>query len=102
MCHKLKTSISNVPKHLINISTTPMLTLRKSREVVCATGCISHLKAAHFNSAIFCSGHYNYIPIAAHFTYTGGMEARVELVCSGIKPGPPAHISEYATEWLTP
>jgi len=30
------------------------------------------------------------------------MEARVKLVHSRIKPGPPAHKSEHVSEWLTP
>jgi len=29
------------------------------------------------------------------------MEARVELVRSGIEPGPPAHMSEHVSERLT-
>jgi hypothetical protein len=41
---------------------------------------VAILTAARFTVAVFCSGH----PLAAaHFTYPGGLEPRVEIVCSG-------------------
>jgi len=46
------------------------------------------------NPADFCSGHPATLTVP-HFTYPGGMEARVGLVRSGIELGPPAHKSEH-------
>jgi len=39
----------------------------------------------------------------SHFTYPGGMEARIELVCCGeLNSGTTAHMSDHAWERLEP
>ena len=77
----------------------------ETRVVVGASGCISHtwpFSRPHDLHSQFSVAVTHYILIAPHFTFPREMEARVELVCSGDRTGPPAHMSEHASERLTP
>jgi len=91
------------PIYFRSTSKVPVLFARKSSEVVCATGCIAtrdHLTVtSRFNSAVI------YVLTATHFTYSVGMEVRVELVYSGDRTRnswTPAHMSKHVSERLTP
>jgi len=79
---------------------TPALTARKhtcgSLRLRLHEPHVANLTAARFTFAVFCSGHTLFL-----IYQQGGMEAGVELVRSGIEPGPPARMSEHVSERLT-
>jgi len=81
-------------------SKAPVQTARKSREVVCTSGCISDAWPSHAltpqSSAVVTQLHTN----CSFLLIPEGWKPASSLSAPGIEPGPPAHMSEHATEQL--